>query len=88
VFEAYTVLLIVSGVLLVVRGAAMGGQRPASRVLNILVGSAFFGYGFYLKFVFRGGTYRIFSFAFVPILPSVRTIQARKAKARAGTSAP
>jgi hypothetical protein len=89
VFGAYTVLLMVSGVLLVVLGAAVGGQGTLSRVLNILVGLAFFGYGFYLEFLFQGGTYRVFLYAFVvPVLLIVRTIQARRAKARAGTSAP
>jgi hypothetical protein len=80
----------VSGVLLVVLGAAMGGQGAVSRVLNILVGLAFFGYGFYLEFLFQGGTYRVFFYAFVvPILLIVRTIQARRAvRARAGSPAP
>jgi hypothetical protein len=90
VFAAYTILLMVSGVLLVVLGAAVGGQGTVSRVLNVVVGLAFFGYGFYLEFLFQGGQYRAFFYAFVvPILLIVRTIQARRAvKARAVMPAP
>lgn len=89
-FAAYTVLLMASGVLLVVLGAAVGAQGTMSRVLNILVGLAFFGYGFYLEFLFQGGQYRVFLYAFVvPVLLIVRTIQARRAaKARGGAPAP
>lgn len=88
-FAAYTILLMASGVLLVVLGAAVGGQAALYRVLNIAIGLAFFGYGFYLAFLFQGGEYRIFLYAFVvPILLIVRTIQARRARARAATPAP
>jgi predicted membrane channel-forming protein YqfA (hemolysin III family) len=90
VFAAYTILLMLSGVLLIVLGAAVGEQSTGSRVLSIVVGLAFFGYGFYLEFLFRGGEYRIFFYAFVvPIVLVVRTIQARRAmKARASVTAP
>lgn len=47
----------VSGVLLVVLGAAVGGQGRVSGVLSILVGLAFFGYGLYLELLFQVCTY-------------------------------
>jgi hypothetical protein len=83
-FNIYTILLMLSGVLLIVVGASVPGQGTGMRVLNILVGAAFFGYGFYLQFLFEGGSYRIFFYAFIaPILLLVRTFQARKASRQA-----
>jgi hypothetical protein len=84
-FIAYTLLLMFSGVLLIVVGAAVGGQSARARVLSIVVGVAFFGYGFYLAFLFPGGHYILLYYAFVaPIALIVRTVQARRAsKARA-----
>ncbi|GIH15090.1 hypothetical protein [Rugosimonospora africana] len=93
-FNAYTILLMLSGLLLVVLGAAVSGQGTGSRVLSILIGVAFFGYGFYLAFIFTGGEYRVFYYAFVvPFLVIFRIVSARRAnKARmqapASTSAP
>ena len=82
-FTVYPILLLVSGVLLIVLGAAIPGQTTAQRALNIVFGLGFFGYGFYLEFLFQGGTYVVFYYAFiVPILLIVRTVQARKAVAR------
>ena len=82
-FTVYPILLLVSGVLLIVLGAAIPGQTTAQRALNILFGVGFFGYGFYLEFLFPGGTYIVFYYAFiVPILLIIRTVQARKAVAR------
>jgi hypothetical protein len=82
-FTVYPILLLISGVLLIVLGAAIPGQTSTQRVLNLLFGVAFFGYGFYLEFLFQGGTYFVFYYAFiVPILMIVRTVQARKAAAQ------
>jgi hypothetical protein len=87
-FNIYTVLLMLSGVLLIVVGASVPGQGTGMRVLNILVGAAFFGYGFYLQFIFEGGSYRVFLYAFIaPILLLVRTFQARRANHRAAIDA-
>lgn len=78
-FDLYAWLLILSGFLLIIVGSALPKQTVASRVLNVLVGLAFLGYGCYLEFIFTGGTYRIFFYAFlVPILLVVRTFKARK----------
>ena len=42
---------------MIVLGAALPNQGTASRLLNIVIGAGFFGYGFYLLFIFGGGTY-------------------------------
>jgi hypothetical protein len=84
-FNIYTVLLMVSGVLLIVTGAAISGQGALMRVLNILIGLGFLGYGLYLEFIFDGDSYRVFFYAFIaPIVLLVRTFQARKASRQAG----
>ncbi|RKR87927.1 hypothetical protein BDK92_2230 [Micromonospora pisi] len=75
-FDAYTILLMVSGLLLVAVGAALSGQGVGARVLTVVVGLGFFGYGFYLEFLFEGGTYRIFFYAFIfPVLLTVRAVK-------------
>jgi hypothetical protein len=80
VFDAYSLLLMVSGLLLILVGAVLPGQSTRSRVINLLVGAAFFGYGFYLEFLFSGGRYVVFYYAFVvPILLLIQTFKGRKA---------
>ncbi|QLQ36783.1 hypothetical protein [Micromonospora robiginosa] len=60
-------------------GVAIKEQGTGSRILNVVVGLAFFGYGFYLLFLFDGGDYRIFFYVFIlPILLIVRAVKARK----------
>jgi hypothetical protein len=88
-FLAYSLLLMLSGVALVVLGVAFRDQGTGSRVISVLAGVAFFGYGFYLTFLFTGGTYRIFFYAFVvPILLIVRAVKARnEARAHAAQAA-
>jgi len=79
-FNVYTILLIVSGLLLVVTGASIRGQSAGMRVLNIIVGVGFLAYGLYLAFIFDGDSYRVFLYAFiVPILLLVQTFRARRA---------
>ena len=79
-FIAYTILLMLSGLLLIGLGVAVRDQGTASRVISILVGLAFFGYGFYLEFLFTGVRYRVFFYVFVvPILVIYRVFQAHKA---------
>jgi membrane-bound ClpP family serine protease len=87
-FNVYTILLMLSGVLLIVVGASVPGQGTWMRILNILVGAAFLGYGFYLQFLFEGDSYRIFLYAFIgPILLIARTVQARQANRQAVAAA-
>src|SRR4051794_29895577 len=79
-FDFYAWMLIMSGLLLLVVGATLPGQTVGSRVLNLLFGAGFLSYGIYLEFIFEGGSYRIFFYAFiVPILLVVRTFKARQA---------
>ncbi|MGW4467701.1 hypothetical protein [Micromonospora sp. NPDC004704] len=86
-FDAYTFLLMLSGLLLIAIGATFGGQSIGSRLLSVAVGIGFFGYGFYLEFLFEGGTYRVFFFAFVfPVLLTIRAIKERQ-EARATQAA-
>lgn len=78
-FLIYDLLLLLGGIAMVVVGLAIKEQSTLSRVANIVVGIAFFCYGFYLMFLFEGGTYRIFIYAFIlPILLIVQAFKARK----------
>jgi len=87
-FDLYAVLLMVSGLLLIVAAFMLAGQRKGGRILNGVIGLAFFGYGFYLEFLFTGGTYRIFFYAFVvPVLLLIQAFRARK-EAQARTAQP
>src|SRR3954454_19796091 len=74
-FSLYIVLLTISGVLMVGIGATAFSRLSAGwRFFNVIAGVAFFGYAFYLAFLFHGGTYIIFFKAF--ILPAVMVISA------------
>jgi hypothetical protein len=89
-FAAYVLLLMGSGVAMIVLASPVVRQSSmVLRVLNTLVGLAYFGYGFYLAFLFDGGTYVMFFQAFVvPVLLIVRTVQAnRLAKREASRTA-
>ncbi|MFJ8830691.1 hypothetical protein [Micromonospora aurantiaca] len=78
-FLLYTLLLMLGGIAMVVVGAVVKEQGTGSRILNVVIGLAFFGYGFYLLFLFDGDSYRIFFYVFVlPILLIVRAVKARK----------
>ncbi|MFC1416664.1 hypothetical protein [Streptacidiphilus cavernicola] len=79
-FSWYVVLLAVSGVVLVGLSLVPTG-RTGMRIFNALVGIAFLGYGFYLGFVFDGGTYIIFFKAFiVPVLLIANTVKSYAAR--------
>ena len=87
-FYFYAYMLMLSGALLLILGAAVPGQTAGYRVLNLAIGAGMFGYGFYLRFLFEGGHYIVFWYAFAaPILLAVRTFQARRAAAHRKTSA-
>ncbi|MFI6129379.1 hypothetical protein [Micromonospora sp. NPDC051141] len=78
-FLIYTLLLLLGGIAMVAVGVAIKEQGTGSRVLNVIVGLAFFAYGFYLLFLFDGGSYRIFFYVFIlPILLIVRAVKARR----------
>ncbi|WP_433281968.1 hypothetical protein [Micromonospora sp. CA-244673] len=76
----YELLLILGGIAMVTIGIAIKEQSTGSRILNVVVGLGFFGYGFYLMFLAPvGSRYTIFFYAFIlPILLIVRAVKARK----------
>lgn len=85
-FSLYVVLLAVSGVLMMgIGGTAFSRLSTGWRVFNLIAGVAFFGYAFYLAFLFNGGTYIIFFKAFIlPVLMVINAIRSavtRKARA-------
>ncbi|WP_259275808.1 hypothetical protein [Micromonospora chalcea] len=78
-FLIYTLLLLLGGIAMVAVGVAVKEQGKGSRILNVVIGLAFFAYGFYLLFLFDGDSYRIFFYVFVlPVLLIVRAVKARK----------
>ncbi|MFI2714578.1 hypothetical protein ACH495_31100 [Micromonospora sp. NPDC018662] len=78
-FLIYTLLLLLGGIAMVAVGIAIKEQGTGTRVLNVIVGLALFAYGFYLLFLFDGGSYRIFIYVFIlPVLLIVRAVKARK----------
>lgn len=79
-FSIYVLLLMFSGaVMLFMASPVVRFERTFLRVLNTLFGFGFLAYGFYLAFLFQGGTYIIFFKAFIlPALMVVNTIRASK----------
>lgn len=78
-FSWYCILLLVSGAALVVLGPARGLNK-ATRVLNLVFGLGFLGYGIYLTFFFGGGSYVIFFKAFIaPVVLIVNSIREMRA---------
>ncbi|MBR7831829.1 hypothetical protein KDL01_01070 [Actinospica durhamensis] len=74
-FSWYCILLAVSGVLLLGL-SVLPGLNVAGRVLNLLFGLGFLGYGCYLIFLFHGGQYLVFFQAFiVPVLLLINSIR-------------
>ncbi|WP_457032833.1 hypothetical protein [Kitasatospora sp. P5_F3] len=74
VFSWYIILLAVSGVLMVAMALLpVGRLTNGMRSLNGVLGVGFAGYAYYLCFVFEGGSYAIFFYAF--ILPVLMTAQ-------------
>jgi hypothetical protein len=64
-FSWYCLFLMFSGIALLVI-AVLRNQRTQRRVLNALFGIGFFGYGFYLTFIWAGvGSYFVFFYAFI-----------------------
>ena len=87
-FSWYVVLLLVSGAIMLVLAAVRVGQRPAGRIINLIFGLGFFGYGIYLGFIFKGGTYFVFLKVFiVPVLLIVNAVRSASARRRAQAAA-
>ncbi|MVU83824.1 hypothetical protein GPX89_42170 [Nocardia sp. ET3-3] len=79
-FGFYVVMLFVSGIVVISVALAASGLHPGRRVVNVLIGTAFLGYGIYLAVFFQSGEYRIFFWVFIlPIsllADAVRTAEA------------
>lgn len=73
--DFYAPLLMFSGLLLLIN-AVLPWQTGGARVISILFGLGFLGYGFYLEFLFPGGTVHIFLYAFIaPILVIISSVK-------------
>jgi hypothetical protein len=84
-FSWYVVLLLLSGVVMLVMTAVRVDQKPARRILSLLFGVGFLGYGIYLGFIFNGGSYFVFFQVF--ILPVVLVASSLRSAARRRASA-
>jgi hypothetical protein len=74
-FSTYVVLLMISGIAMLVVSAA---AKDRTRWFDILFGAGFLGYGCYLAFIFDGGSYWMFFYAFIlPVMMIYRTIKER-----------
>jgi hypothetical protein len=79
-FAWYCLFLMASGIAMLAV-AVLRYQIPRRRIIRALFGIGFFGYGFYLAFIFSGGHYFVFYYAFVvPILLISETIRSRRAR--------
>lgn len=79
-FSIYCVVLVVVGIAVIVMSAlsARWRAKPSSIVVGVLLGLVALGYGLYLIFVFKDGTYFVSYYVFVlPVLWAVRLVQAR-----------
>jgi TM2 domain-containing membrane protein YozV len=74
---------------MLVLAAVRVGQKPAGRILSLIFGPGFRGYGIYLGFIFTGGTYVVFVKALiVPVLLIVNAMRSASARRRAEAAAP
>ena len=83
-FYAYAIFLTLSGILMLVMALAGRNYNKGRQILNFIFGAGFTIYGIYLLFVFKGGHYLIFFYAFaIPIFMVIRFFRDREAaKAR------
>jgi hypothetical protein len=82
-FSAYVLLLMFAGIVMLVLGSPVVARRATRlrRIINLVFGVGFFCYGFYLAFLFRGGSYVIFFQAFiVPIVLIVNMLRTSGAR--------
>jgi hypothetical protein len=87
-FLGYTLLLAVSGILLLALGIGGFGQSVGARIVDGLFGVGFLGYACYLFFVFDGGEVMILFYAFiVPIVAVIQAVKARRARRAAAAAA-
>jgi hypothetical protein len=83
-FDLYIYALGISGLIMLFMGIAGFGATGGARLVSVLVGLAFLGYGGYLAFVFDGTSYTIFVYVFIaPILVIVNAVRSAKARKEA-----
>jgi hypothetical protein len=83
-FLVYVGALAVSGLVLAILAIGGFGLSVGLRLLNGLFALGFLGYAVYLYFIFEGGEFRMFWYAFVlPVVLIIQAIRGRKAKAGA-----
>jgi hypothetical protein len=89
-FSWYVVLLMISGLALVgMASVSRLEQSKRLRIFSLLAGLGFFGYGFYLGFLFQGGTYVVFYKALiVPVVLIVGAVRSALTRRRTRTSPP
>jgi hypothetical protein len=79
-FNMYSLLLAISGILLIVTAATgFGGRSPGARAVNGIIGLAFVGYAIYLQFIFTSGT--VFESYYVFVVPVLLIVQAFRNRA-------
>jgi hypothetical protein len=77
-FYPYIGLLVLSGALLVVMGAAGFGQARTARIADVVAGTGFLGYAAFL-WIDNPDTIRVFFYAFtVPVLAVVNVVRSRR----------
>ena len=73
--------LALSGLVLLVAASGWAGAKLSTRIFRALGGLAFLGYAFYLGFIFEGGEYRIFFYAFIlPVALIVKMVKENSAR--------
>jgi hypothetical protein len=76
-FSWYVVFLLVSGIAMLLMAAIGGGQSVGERLLSLVFGVGFLGYAVYLGFIFEGGEYVMFFYAFIlPVFMLFRFVKA------------
>jgi hypothetical protein len=76
--DFYAPLLMFSGLLLLIN-AVLPWQTAGGRVISVLAGLGFLGYGFYLEFLFTGSHVIIFYYAFaVPVVLIISSVKGFK----------
>ncbi|MEU5990523.1 hypothetical protein ABZ806_16265 [Spirillospora sp. NPDC047418] len=75
-FSWYVVFLLVSGLAMLAMASIGGGQSVGERLLQLAFGTGFLGYAVYLGFIFDGGEYFMFFYAFIlPVLMLIRFVR-------------
>jgi hypothetical protein len=83
-FSWYVILLLLSGIVMLVLAGIGAGQGVGQRIFSAVFGVGFIGYSVYLGFIFDGGEYAMFFYAFIlPVLMVGRFVGAVMSKRQA-----